>query len=154
MDRSRRLPLDARRSAVREQPRRCGSVRLAIPLVAALALAACGDRDAGDAASDLSPAAAAGRAVYLDRGCAACHGDDGRGRVGPSLAGIVGTEVAIEGGGSVPVDREYLVESIVEPSAKIVEGYGLPMPRVDLTDDEVASIVGYLEALTAPGAGT
>lgn len=155
MDRSRDVSLVARsHGAPRPWRRRCGSLRLAIPVVAALTLAACGDDDAGGGAPDLSPAAAAGRAVYLDKGCAACHGTDGAGRVGPSLVGIAGTEVSIEGGETVLVDRDYLIESIVEPSAKIVEGYSLRMPRVELTDAEVASIVDYIEALAAPESDT
>ncbi len=50
--------------------------------IAAMALlAACGD---SGPAADLSEAAREGRKVAASRGCSACHGDDGEGRVGPA----------------------------------------------------------------------
>lgn len=112
----------------------------------ALVLGACGANSAD--ADDLSPAALAGRSVARGNGCAACHGSNGQGGVGPPFVGLFGSERPIEGS-DVPVvaDREYLVESIVEPSAKVVEGYNLPMPRVELSDREIDDLIAYIEAL-------
>lgn len=110
-------------------------------------LAACGAAEAEQA--DLPPAAAEGRRVVRSKGCAACHGGNGGGGVGPAFVGLFGADVPIQGGGVVVADREYLVESIVDPSAKLVEGYNLPMPRTELTPDEIDSVVAYIEALRA-----
>ncbi len=44
-------------------------------------------------------------------------------------------------------DRDYLVESMIDPQAKIVEGYRLPMPQNELTAEEIDAIVVYIEAL-------
>jgi len=33
----------------------------------------------------------AGRELYVDVGCSACHGGRGEGRVGPGLAGVIET---------------------------------------------------------------
>ena len=96
----------------------------------------------------MSPAAAEGRAIAIDRGCTSCHGGDFDGGVGPSLIGLIGSEVSLIGGGMVVADRDYLVESIVDPNAKRRIGSTLQMPRVTLSDDDVERIVEYIVELT------
>ena len=121
-----------------------------ISILAALGIAflpACGSDDSA-AEVELPPAAEEGRGVFRSKGCAACHGIDGEGQVGPSLVGIVGSEVEIQGQGPVFVDRDYLVESIVDPSAKLTEGYNLPMPTTKLSDAEIDAVIAYIEALS------
>ena len=132
---------------VRTNPRRVAAVVAA----ATLALGACGANDAGG--PDLTPAAAEGRTVMRSKGCASCHGSNGGGGVGPALTGLFGAEVPLEDGSTVVADRDYLVESIVDPSAKRVEGYSLPMPRTELTDDEIDAIITYIEALATTTTG-
>ncbi len=120
-----------------------------IALLAALGLAllpACGGNDA-TAEIELPPAAAEGRDVYRSKGCAACHGSNAEGGVAPPLAGLFGTEVPIQGGDPVIADRDYLVESIVDPGAKRVDGYNLPMPTTKLSDDEIDAVIAYIEEL-------
>lgn len=119
----------------------------ALAMALVVVLGACA-ADSADADVDLPPAALAGRDVARSKGCAACHGSNGQGGVGPPFVGLFGAERPIRDA-DVPVvaDRDYLVESILEPSAKIVEGYNLPMPRVELTDDEIDDLVAYIEAL-------
>jgi len=105
---------------------------------------------AADAGADpkLPPAAAEGRSVARSRGCAACHGTNGAGGVGPPFVGLFGSEVVVQGQDEpVIADRDYLVRAIVEPSAQLVEGYNLPMPRTELTDDEIDAVIAYIEAL-------
>lgn len=120
-----------------------------VSLVAALGivlLPACGG-NASDAEVDLPPAAADGRRLFGSKGCAACHGSDAGGGVGPPLAGLYGSEVPIQGGDVVVADRDYLIESIVDPGAKLVDGYNLPMPTTNLSDAEIDDLVAYIEAL-------
>ena len=107
---------------------------------------ACGDDDQA-AEAELPPAAAEGRSVFRSKGCAACHGSNGDGGVGPSLVGLYSSEVPLQGRDPVIADREYLVESIVDPDAEVVEGYNLPMPRTELSDAEIDAVVAYIEAL-------
>ena len=59
---------------------------VATAAMALMALAGCGGETSGSraAADPLSPAAAAGKALF-DGNCAACHGDDLGGRTGPAL---------------------------------------------------------------------
>ncbi len=100
---------------------------------------------------DLSPGAAEGRATMRRKGCGSCHGSDGGGGIGPAFVDLLGSEVPLADGSSVAADRAYLVESITEPSAKIVDGYTLPMPKTNLSTDEIDAIIMYIEALTPHG---
>lgn len=119
-------------------------VRRSIPsLVALFVLAACGS----DGGPDLSPEAEAGRDVMRSNGCSSCHGANGQGGVGPTFEGLYGAEVQLEDGSVVAADDAYLRESITDPGAKIVDGYGLPMPTNDLDDDEIDQIITFIAAL-------
>jgi cytochrome c oxidase subunit 2 len=97
----------------------------------------------------LSPAAAEGREIAVARGCTSCHGGDFDGGVGPTWIGLFGSEVPLIGGGMAIADREYVVESIVDPNAKRRLGNPMQMPKVSLTDDEVERIVDYIVELGA-----
>ena len=83
-----------------------------------------------------------------ERGCANCHTSDGRRSVGPTWKGIFGTTVTLEDGSSVVVDEAYVERSIRDPSAQIVEGFAVPMPRIALGDDEVSTMVDYIRSLS------
>jgi cytochrome c oxidase subunit 2 len=102
-----------------------------------------------EAPAALSPAAAEGREIAVARGCTSCHGGDFDGGVGPTWIGLFGSEVPLIGGGMVIADREYVVESIVDPNAERRLGNALQMPKVSLTDDEVERIVDYIVELGA-----
>jgi cytochrome c oxidase subunit 2 len=133
----------------RRRPRPGTAVAAAFAL-AALAVA-CGD---DEPSVDLSPTAAEGRQIANSRGCAGCHGSDGAGGVGPSFVGLAGSQVQLEDGTTVVADEEYLVRSIVDPGAQLVDGYSLRMPEVSLTDDEVAKLVQYIQELGTTAATT
>jgi cytochrome c oxidase subunit 2 len=119
--------------------------RLALALICTAILPACAANSTADMA--LPPAAAEGREIARSNGCAACHGRNGGGGVGPTFIGLFGSEVSIQGGETVIADRDYLIESIREPSAKLVEGFNLPMPTNQLDDDEIDAVIAYIEAL-------
>jgi cytochrome c oxidase subunit 2 len=121
------------------------TVRVAlVGCAAVLAVSACGG---GDSGPELSPAAKAGRDIASAVGCLACHGSAGQGGVGPAWKGLAGATVELEDGMSVVADRAYLERSIVQPGADITRGYTIVMPVFDLTSDEVASIVTYIQEL-------
>lgn len=128
------------------------SIRFVAPLLAVATVAACG-ANASNAQLDLSPAGEEGRQIANSNGCAACHGADGAGNIGPPFVGLFGSEVELESGETVVADREYLTESIVEPDAAKVAGYRLPMPTNDLSPDEVEAVVAYIVDLADAGAG-
>lgn len=136
--------------------RRADARRLALgaALTALIAVgAACGSD--GETASVPEPEAGSPAARGLDlsrsNGCAGCHGADFGGGAGPTWVGIVGTEAQLVDGSAVVRDEAYLTRSIADPNAEIVDGYTLRMPANNLSDDEVADIVAFIETLAADG---
>lgn len=98
----------------------------------------------------LSVSAQEGKRLYDTNGCAACHGSNGLGAVGPALAGISGTNIALSDGSSVLADREYLIESIVLPQAQLVDGYNIKMPQNQLSEAQAELVAQFIEELPSP----
>lgn len=116
--------------------------------VLTVVLGACSDGGDGAAPTvELSAAGELGRQIATEQGCMSCHREEGDGGVGPSWAGLAGSEVELDDGSVVLADEEYLTRSIVEPNAQIVKGYRGVMPERSLDPDEVAAIVAYLQEL-------
>lgn len=104
----------------------------------------------GAAGSDdppLPPLAAEGRQLAADRGCIACHGSEGEGGVGPAWIGLAGRQVVLSDGRTTTADAAYLGRSITDPGAEAVAGFTVAMPVNDLSPDEVAAVVAYIQAL-------
>jgi len=104
--------------------------------------------EAGNLFKNLSPAEA-GKQLYMRRGCTQCHSTDGTAGTGPSFKGIFGHNVYLEGGTSVMVDENYVRESILEPEAKIVQGYKPVMPTYKgiLSDQEITDLIAFIRSL-------
>jgi len=113
-------------------------------VVVALALGGCSSAEPD---RNLSELAEQGREVALSRGCAACHGDNGEGRVGPAWQGLAGSTVPLEDGTVVIADTEYLRRAMVDPQADIVEGVTITMPVTDLSETEITALIAYIEEL-------
>ena len=84
---------------------------------------------------------AAGQELFA-QACAGCHGaQDG---AGPALTGMADrAETRVEGMSA----EDYLHESIVAPSAHVVEGYADIMPKNygdDYSDEQIDSLVAYI----------
>ncbi|MEE2827870.1 MAG: c-type cytochrome [Myxococcota bacterium] len=97
---------------------------------------------------DTSTPEGQGQALFAEITCNACHTIDGSALVGPTLQGIFGRSEKMADGSELVVDDAYLVESILEPNAKIVEGFkpSMILPRQP-TEDEVALLLAYLKTL-------
>jgi cytochrome c oxidase subunit II len=82
-------------------------------------------------------------------GCLACHSLDGTAKIGPTFKGLFGRTVALADGKSVDADENYVRESIVDPTAKIVKGFQPVMPSYKgiVKDDDITAIIAYLKTL-------
>lgn len=119
-------------------------------------LAACGGDDSGGSAAPSSAAPGssaasgdvdAGKQVARDRGCTSCHSSNGDKGTGPTWKGLYGSEVELADGTTVTADETYVKESITDPGAKIVKGYGNLMPHFTLSQEEVNQLFAYIQSL-------
>ena len=113
-----------------------------------LFLAACGGgAEAATPAPTLGPQAELGKQVF-SRDCGACHSTSPDTIiVGPSLAGIASrAETRVQGQDAYT----YLLTSVMQPEAYLVEGYENLMPgslSKQLTGEELDGVIAYLQTL-------
>jgi cytochrome c oxidase subunit II len=81
--------------------------------------------------------------------CLACHSVDGSARVGPSFKGLYGSNRPFTDGTSAVADDDYLLESILEPNKKIVQGYPPAMPPMGgtLNQTQLESVILYIKSV-------
>ncbi len=74
--------------------------------------------------------------------------------IGPDWEGLYGSTVTLDDGSTLVADEAYLLESIVDPDAKKVDGYSIGMPVNDaLSDEDIASIIAYIQSLGGDDGG-
>ena len=88
-----------------------------------------------------------GRRVFNDAGCVNCHSLDGEAGVGPTVKGLWGKKEKLQGGATVVVDENYVRESVLQPSAKVVEGFDDVMPPTPLEERDLLGVIAYLQSL-------
>ena len=94
--------------------------------------------------------AAAGEKLFTDLACISCHRDDAQARA-PQLKGLFGHTVQLQGGGTAVADESYIRESIVNPQAKIVNGFPPLMPTFQgmVTEEQLLQLIAYVRSLGA-----
>jgi cytochrome c oxidase subunit 2 len=90
-----------------------------------------------------------GRMLAENLGCSACHSQDGSASLGPGWKGLYGRTEQLADGTSVLVDEAYLKESILDPKARLVQGYPPVMVTYTLNDDELGALVALIKSLGA-----
>jgi cytochrome c oxidase subunit 2 len=92
--------------------------------------------------------AEAGEKLFQRLGCSTCHRPDGTGQ-GPSLLGLFGKPVELQGGKTVTADETYIRESILDPRAKITARYQPVMPIFKglVSEDGIVQIIAYIKSL-------
>ena len=90
-----------------------------------------------------------GRKLYVVHGCAGCHSVDGSAKTGPSFKGIWNQTHRFANAPPAVVDENYIRESIVDPSAKIREGYEDKMNSYQGTfsDEEIGYLIKFIQSL-------
>jgi cytochrome c oxidase subunit II len=101
--------------------------------------------------------AQSGEKLFSTLGCITCHSGESGSR-GPDLKGIYGTPQKLVDGRSVVVNDDYIRESVLNPQAKLVAGYGPIMPTFSgqISEEGLMQIVAYVKSLqgtNAPAAG-
>lgn len=96
---------------------------------------------------------AAGRRLIEVNGCFACHSSDGSKLVGPSFKGLYEHEQNVVTDGStrsVVANDDYIIKSIYEPDADVVEGYRkgqMLSYKNQLSEQEIQQIIEYLKTI-------
>ena len=102
--------------------------------------------------------AQAGERLFSSLRCITCHNDQPGAR-GPDLAGKFGTEAELSSGAKVLIDEEYVRESILNPTAKTVNGFQtglMPTYQGQVKEDDILALIAYLKTFGAkkPAAGS
>jgi cytochrome c oxidase subunit 2 len=92
-------------------------------------------------------ASEAGKALFAEKGCPACHTVDGTPGVGPTLKGVLGRREELADGGTVVVDEAFLEHQIRTPNTRPLKGFPPIMPQLPLSDDDVRALVEYVKTL-------
>jgi cytochrome c oxidase subunit II len=91
-----------------------------------------------------------GEKLFQQFGCATCHLLDQQGRC-PMLRGLYNKPVQLNDGRTVLADDAYLRESILDPNAKIVNGFEanvMPQFKGQVTEENVIQLIGYIKSLS------
>lgn len=92
--------------------------------------------------------AEAGEALFTQLGCSSCH-VGGAGTLAPPLEGLFGSEVPLEGGGTITADENYIRDSILTPQEHIHAGYTPVMPSYQgrVSEEQLVQLVDYIRSL-------
>jgi cytochrome c oxidase subunit II len=90
-----------------------------------------------------------GKDLFKKKACYTCHSLDGTRLVGPTFKDLFGSEVRHKDGSTAIVDENYIRESLLEPNAKIIEGYSPVMPTFQgqLKDREIDGLSAFIKSL-------
>ena len=90
-----------------------------------------------------------GEMVYNKNACSTCHSTDGSKVIGPSFKGIWGSTMEHTDESTAVVDENYILESLIEPQKKIVNGYQGVMPSYKgiLRDREIQGVIEYIKSI-------
>jgi cytochrome c2 len=92
---------------------------------------------------------ARGKSLFAADGCSACHSLTGAAGVGPSLNDIAGKEVTLSTGETINADDAYLEQSILDPDAHVVKGYGAGVMPAAIESFNLANKPDDVHALVA-----
>ena len=89
-----------------------------------------------------------GARLFRQYGCSGCHAGSRVVRA-PSLVGLYGSVVPLQGGTTTTADDQYLRDSILFPGSQIVAGYENVMPSYQgrLSEDALFSLIAYIKSL-------
>ncbi len=91
--------------------------------------------------------ASAGGKLFSSYGCSGCH-DSGSTVRAPSLAGLLGSQVPMEAGGTITATESYIRDKILNPDNNKIAGYKQVMPAFKgvIPEDDLVRIIAYIKA--------
>ena len=100
-----------------------------------------------------------GQQLFRKLQCNGCHVPNAQNGTqehprAPNLEGLFGRTVPLQGGGTVVADEQYIRESIVNPRAKVVEGWKDIMPgnfESQVSEEDLSKVIAYIRSLRAGG---
>ncbi len=101
--------------------------------------------------SDKSPAEN-GEYYYNIFGCVQCHDTKDKVTItGPTFVDAFGGQVRCVGGELVDMDENYIRESILDPQARIHDGFQGVMPtfKGKISDEQINDIIAYLKTISS-----
>jgi cytochrome c oxidase subunit 2 len=95
---------------------------------------------------------ASGAELFTSHACDTCHrASPGIIQRGPKLEGVYNSQVKLADGRTVVADDNYIRESILNPTAKVVAGYDPVMPTFQgqVTEEQLTQLIAYVRSLGA-----
>jgi cytochrome c oxidase subunit 2 len=91
----------------------------------------------------------AGANLFRTKACITCHSIDGTPGIAPSFKGRYGQLQRMTDGNELMLDENYMRESILNPQAKVVQGYQPVMPTYQgiLKDRQIDALIAYIKSL-------
>jgi cytochrome c oxidase subunit 2 len=100
-------------------------------------------------AGESGPPETQGQKLFTKLGCVTCHmsGDPTR---APELKGIYGGHVQLQSGEKIEMNEDYIQESILVPSAKVVSGFSPIMPtyKNQVSQQDIQNLIAYIKSLS------
>lgn len=103
--------------------------------------------ESGGGNFDEMPLPEYGAALYQQQACFTCHSIDGTQVIAPTFQGLFGKQRSFVDGGSAIADENYLRESILNPSAHIVQGFNPIMPASysGLDERQISALIAFIQ---------
>ena len=99
--------------------------------------------------------ASQGEKMFQQLGCSTCHLLDEQGRC-PNLRNVYGNAVRLDDGRTVVADDTYIRESILNPNAKIVDGFKrdiMPTFEGQVSEESLLQLIAYIKTLSKQPSG-
>lgn len=90
-----------------------------------------------------------GKKLYTSRACNTCHSIDGTPNTGPTFKGAYGRTETLADGTTIVVDENYIRESLLEPTKKVVSGFQPVMPTYQgiLKQQQIDALIEFLKTV-------
>jgi cytochrome c oxidase subunit 2 len=103
--------------------------------------------ESGGGNFDEMPLPEYGAALYQQQACFTCHSIDGTQVIAPTFKGLFGNTRTFDDGSSATADENYIRESILTPTARIVQGFTPIMPASysSLDERQLSALIAFIQ---------